>query len=721
LYHAAEIMANRRNRLGAGVIVSTSWFIACLLLLDAPAVWSRRGASQQVQKQPHFDVFTVHLASGVAPWPRDIAIDETLGRVYLADGLRGTVTTILGVTWLDSLPVGQEATHVAVDSALDNIYVSVPDPYAASQAGEVVVIKAGEVITRIAAGGTPGAIAVDRNHNRVYIGVNNNVAFADHVLILQDDRIVQVANTAPGIVALAVDADRGRAYVLSDAGPAISIIDGTTTANVVALEGAGIPRDIAVAPGTGRLYVVGQPPLQSVGTVTVLSGTEIIGQMAVGQDPSNIAIHAATGRVYVSNTGSDTVSIIDDTRIVATVRVGRSPGSIAIDEAGSHVYVSNSGDGTTSVLIGTQTLAPIAAGGGPIAVDPARGFVYLTGNGVAVARANSVLGRLPRAAMPTCVAVNAATELAYVCNDGQPSLSVLHGSQLLATPRVAGRPRAIATDEISGWTYVAAESQVALLRGASVRAYVVVPAVDVAVDRGRGLAYAAGNGLAVISGTELLATVQPGDSLRHVAVQPKTGLAYASGGGRQDGFVTAVTGTRRLATIRTDGLPGQLVADPAQDRTFLLYPSQPEVSRIVGLGRVLPNLALPWPRYGPALDAAVQPTTGDLYVATRGTLARLGDNGGEIEDLGLEALAVTVDGVRRLVYATLRSGRVVVLSEQGMLATLPTGHRPLALAVNERTGRVYVTNYGADSVTMIEPVGIEPPQQILLRFPFVTR
>jgi YVTN family beta-propeller protein len=80
--------------------------------------------------------------------------------------------------------------------------------------------------------------------------------------------------------------------------------------------------------------------------------------IAVGATPSAMAVNAATGQVYVANTGSGTVSVINGVTnmVTATVPVGMQPEAVAVNAVTGQVYVVNFGD-TVSVIDGvTNTL-----------------------------------------------------------------------------------------------------------------------------------------------------------------------------------------------------------------------------------------------------------------------------------------------------------------------------------------------------------------------------
>jgi YVTN family beta-propeller protein len=74
--------------------------------------------------------------------------------------------------------------------------------------------------------------------------------------------------------------------------------------------------------------------------------------LAVGSDPSGIAINPKKNEVYAVNTGSGTISVIDaeTNRVVATIPVHRKPYFISVNTAGTRAYVANSASNNVSVI-----------------------------------------------------------------------------------------------------------------------------------------------------------------------------------------------------------------------------------------------------------------------------------------------------------------------------------------------------------------------------------
>lgn len=89
-------------------------------------------------------------------------------------------------------------------------------------------------------------------------------------------------------------------------------------------------------------------------TVTVLDVVNLRQDrvIAVGDDPTGVAVNPKRNEVYVVNTGSNSISVIDAEKkdVVATIPVMRRPYSISVDADGTRGYVANSGSNSVSVI-----------------------------------------------------------------------------------------------------------------------------------------------------------------------------------------------------------------------------------------------------------------------------------------------------------------------------------------------------------------------------------
>jgi YVTN family beta-propeller protein len=158
---------------------------------------------------------------------------------------------------------------------------------------------------------------------------------------------------------------------------------------------------LLTAPGVGAAPFAYISNLSS-NTVTVIDGTTVLSPpagLAVGAQPSGVAVNPAGTRVYVANsnvfdTGMPSVSVIDTASlaVVATITTGITgqPSGVAVSADGSLVYVANSNgavaviDAAANTVVNTLSPPPgelrqlagiVVAGGSVYATDNFAGEV----------------------------------------------------------------------------------------------------------------------------------------------------------------------------------------------------------------------------------------------------------------------------------------------------------------------------------------------------------
>jgi YVTN family beta-propeller protein len=91
--------------------------------------------------------------------------------------------------------------------------------------------------------------------------------------------------------------------------------------------------------------------------------------LAVGRNPTGLAVNPVRNEVYAVNTGSNSVTVIDATKnnVVATIGVRNRPYFIAVSPEGHRAYVPDAGSNTVSVidLDARRQIAVVATGEGP--------------------------------------------------------------------------------------------------------------------------------------------------------------------------------------------------------------------------------------------------------------------------------------------------------------------------------------------------------------------
>jgi YVTN family beta-propeller protein len=317
--------------------------------------------------------------------------------------------------------------------------------------------------------------------------------------------------------------------------------------------------------------------------------------VAVGADPSAIAVNARTNRVYVANEGSDSVTVIDgNTNSTSTIAVGPRPQFIAVNAATNRIYVNNAGDSSISVIDGTTravTHLPLGSVG-PLLVDEARNRVFVLRAGhtdevtlidgatntwysIAIFSYGPVAQALdgPRQRLyvanhetgdvrivdltstsiyppstsvgvwsrPVDVAFDAEANRAFVVTqDARGPINIIEGgagpAAYLAPPGRGVGGRAVAVDPRSHKAFAVFEHEVIVVDGAT-RAMAFVPAwtgVDVAVNPFNAKAYvpSAEGAMAIIDiATHAASHVSIPRGAKAVAVNPATGRVYVLGEG----------------------------------------------------------------------------------------------------------------------------------------------------------------------------------------------
>jgi len=239
-----------------------------------------------------------------------------------------------------------------------------------------------------------------------------------------------------------------------------------TTMTDPSIFGGGWAHDVAVDPGSNRVYVTATYPVNTPRVAVIDGGSNtVVATVPVGLSPLGIAVNLATSRVYVTGRDSDNVTVIDGATntVMATVPVGLSPVGVAVNPTTNLIYVANwEGDSVSVIDGGSNTVvATVPAGDWPygVAVDPVTNRIYVTNaahNGtvsVIDGGSNTVVATIPVGSSPLHVAVNPATNRIYVASsviDGQSNAVVA------TLPWGSGR-RDVAVNPTTNRIYVAAD------------------------------------------------------------------------------------------------------------------------------------------------------------------------------------------------------------------------------------------------------------------------
>jgi YVTN family beta-propeller protein len=294
------------------------------------------------------------------------------------------------------------------------------------------LLAAQTLITDVTVGTYPVAIAVNANSNKIYV-VNqqsNNVTVIDGATDL-------TATVATGSfpMALAINSLTNKIYVANGNGNSVTVIDGNTLA-ATSLNVGQRPQALAVNSTTNRIYVANFVDA----TVSVIDGaTNAVATIAVGTRPCAVAVDEVSNQIYVANYRSRSVSVIDGaTGSVTAVSVGLYPKAVAVDAVRNLIYVANSGADTATIIDGvTRATTTVMVGAWPVAVDvdslTGKAYFAIAGDPGAVTMVdglNDSTVSLRVGPYPAAIAVDSGRSRIYTANQGDNSASMIAGASV---------------------------------------------------------------------------------------------------------------------------------------------------------------------------------------------------------------------------------------------------------------------------------------------------
>jgi YVTN family beta-propeller protein len=333
------------------------------------------------------------------------------------------------------------------------------------------------------------------------------------------------------------------------------------------------------------------------------NSNRIVATVPVGSRPHSIDF--GLGKVYVTNSGSNSVSVIDGKtdRVVATIPVGADPhgiaatyeedGNIALDSnlllKFPYTYVANTGSNTVSVIDGKtdRVVATIPVGSQPhgIIVSNTLGKVYVTNSGsnsvsVIDGKTNEVVASIPVGSNPeglcqmfqngTSAGTAAITTTIYVINTASNSISAIDGktNKVVATIPVGSQPHGIIVSNTLGKVYVtnSGSNSVSVIDGKTNK---VVAKIPVGSNPHRLALFmstvyvtnSGSNSVSVIDGkTDRVVATIPVDPLPRGIAVDSSSFAYTTN--KVASSVSVIDGKtdRVVATIPVGRIPNDVVA-----------------------------------------------------------------------------------------------------------------------------------------------------------------
>jgi YVTN family beta-propeller protein len=252
-----------------------------------------------------------------------VAVNPVTNRIYVTsrggqDGAHGTLSVIDGATntLIASFPVGQGPSAVAVNPLTNRIYV-------AHVGGNTVSVYDGgthALLATLAVGKWPYDLVVNPTTGRVYVAnfMDNTVSVIDGATHCLLDTLPAGKNPS-GVRA---NPRTNRVYVLnsafgvwppdpSPAAQAVAVYDGASHALRGYIPAASGPFRLAVDTTNDRLYVTGSSDKT---VIQVIDGAtqQRLGTAQIDDQPTDVAVDPGTGKVYTTHYYRGTLSVLAD-------------------------------------------------------------------------------------------------------------------------------------------------------------------------------------------------------------------------------------------------------------------------------------------------------------------------------------------------------------------------------------------------------------------------
>ncbi len=318
-----------------------------------------------------------------------------------------------------------------------------------------------EVIATIPTRGNPLDVAVNPRTGYVYALSYN------HIIVLKGaEKVTELpGGEVGGLAALAVDEERGWVYAVNEYDDRIIVIRGTEVITTVETAGQA-PANVTVEPQSGWAYVVSGYRKEAdgirrvvEGNVTVISGTQVIGAVPLGQVlATHVVADPVSGYVYVGCV-SGNVIIIRGREETARFRAEATILAMDVDPRTGDVYVLTAYGELILFRKGERVAAANVEEDLAVQnmqVHPTTGMVYIVtvGGRVRVVREMEVVEEVVAGWGARKMAIDPVTGNVYVANFEDDTVTVIHGTEVLATIDVGWYPYGIGVNPVNGWVYV---------------------------------------------------------------------------------------------------------------------------------------------------------------------------------------------------------------------------------------------------------------------------
>lgn len=247
-------------------------------------------------------------------------------------------------------------------------------------------VGAADRVTWYPVGQQPQRIVVDATDRLVYATGSGSLGGVVTVLDADTGAIRGTVDLPGSPAGLALDPAGGGVLVGILGQTAISRVRGGSLSLGVPIPTPYRPatREMAVDPGLGRVYYVASVNTSSRAVAIDLATGTAVGSFTL-QSAGTLAIDAQRGRVYASD-GSRVIVLGMALQLTTFISTPRGIARLATDPSRGRLYAQGFNVGTPHTIINTDTnsvvgeLTPGTSNAMSLAVDPARGRVYVSHN-----------------------------------------------------------------------------------------------------------------------------------------------------------------------------------------------------------------------------------------------------------------------------------------------------------------------------------------------------
>jgi YVTN family beta-propeller protein len=335
----------------------------------------------------------IEAFGGVCRAPEGMA---TLGdQVWVACAASANVCALGGDSVASCIATGGRPSALAADEAARRLY-------ALDEGAEVIhVIADGTVL---AAWSAPGATSLALLGGRLWVGTGDGgIAMYGAV----DGAPLGRVPLTGGDAVLALAGSPGGERLFATTYGTLHAVDVPSLTDVAQVERNGIYRTLAVSADGTVVYTseFDRAELRSYLLAISAESLEVVQRTPAPADPAAAIVDGRDGRLYLASGAAGWLSIYDrDLALLGALEVGLSPRGLALHAATGRLYVASADSDNVQVIdVAAQRVAATIALAGRyagLAVDPATHMLYVAASSADAILAVSADGTVSRWALP---------------------------------------------------------------------------------------------------------------------------------------------------------------------------------------------------------------------------------------------------------------------------------------------------------------------------------